>query len=252
MVLKELTKQDNMRNRKVNQSGHTAAQKARAAVEDKEEHTDLENQALEESTDFKFPKVYLMMHWVDQISHYGCLLQYSTEICETSYQPLKGAYRQSNHIDSIPQIIQGYTWAHSFRVRELDMAAWALEDPAIKVKVMAILRVIHKDTQLVVPDDKRIFMTLGGKRSIKEIYHLSHLAEEYMIPEIGPQIQQFFERNICGVAADPQSDARNILQHGTLDTYNTLEITVPDQNVDDNSTYKLQNLCASGWKAWQG
>ena len=84
MVLKELTKQYNMRNREVNQSRHTAAQKARAAVEDKEEHTDLENQALEESSDFKFPKVYLMMHWVDQISHYGCLLQYSTEICETS------------------------------------------------------------------------------------------------------------------------------------------------------------------------
>ena len=132
------------------------------------------------------------------------------------------------------------------------MAAWALEDPAIKVKAMAILRVIHKDTQLVVPDDERIFMTLPGKRSTKEIYHLSHLAEEYIISEIGPQIQQFFERNICGVAADPQSDARNILQHGTLDTYNTLEITVPDQNVDDNSTYKLQNMCATGWKAWQG
>ena len=68
------------------------------------------------------------------------------------------------------------------------MAAWALEDPVIKVKVTSILHPIPKDTQLVVPDGTRIFMTLRGKHSTKEIYHLLHLAEEYMIPEIGPQM----------------------------------------------------------------
>ena len=57
---------------------------------------------------------------------------------------------------------------------------------------------------------------------------------------------------MCGTAADPQSDARNILQHGTLDAYNTLEIPVADQDVDNNSAYKLQNLRATDQKAWQG
>ena len=221
-------------------------------MEDKEERAYLVNQALEEISHFNFPKVHLMMHWADKILRYGSLPQYSTEICETSHKALEDAYRRSNHIDSIPQIIKGYTRAHSFAARELDMAAWALEDPAIKVKVTSILRPIRKDTQLVVPDGTRIFMTLQGKRSTKEIYHLSHLAEEYMIPEIGSQMQQFFERNVCGAAADPQSDVRNILQHGTLDAYNTLEIPVADQDVDDNSAYKLQNLRATGRKAWRG
>ena len=73
-----------------------------------------------------------------------------------------------------------------------------------------------------------------------------------MILEIGHQMQQFFECNVCGAAADPQSDARNILQHGTLDAYNTLGIPVADQDLDDNSAYKLQNLRATGRKAWRG
>jgi len=51
----------------------TAAQKARALAEDREEHTYLVNQALVEDSHFNFPKIHLLMHWSDQISQYGSL-----------------------------------------------------------------------------------------------------------------------------------------------------------------------------------
>ena len=65
------------------------------------------------------------MHWADQISRYGSLLQFSTEICNTSHKAFKEAYRRSNHLDSIPQIIKGYGRAHNLAVRELEIAALA-------------------------------------------------------------------------------------------------------------------------------
>ena len=73
IVSKELTAQNNIRNFEANANGRTEAQKARDAVEDKQELTFLVNQALVEGSHFNFPKVHLMMHCADQISRYGSL-----------------------------------------------------------------------------------------------------------------------------------------------------------------------------------
>jgi len=73
-------------------NGHTAAQKARKLAEDREKRAYLVNQALVEDSHFNFPKIHFLMHWSDQISQYGSLPQFSTEICEASYQALKEAY----------------------------------------------------------------------------------------------------------------------------------------------------------------
>jgi len=104
-------------------NGHTAAQKARALAEDREECAYLVNQALVEDSHLNFLKIYLLMHWSDQISQYGSLPQFSTEIYEASHKPLKEVYHRSNHIDSIPQIIKGYGCAHSIAVKELEIEA---------------------------------------------------------------------------------------------------------------------------------
>jgi len=131
VVSKELTEWNKSRNVEANPNGHTAAQKPRTAAEDRDERAYLVNQVLEEDSYFNFPKIHLIMHWADQISPYGSLPLYSTEVCEISHKALKDAYRQSKYVDNIPQIIQSYTRSHSFAVRELDMTAWATEDPAI-------------------------------------------------------------------------------------------------------------------------
>ena len=123
VVSKELTEQNKSRKVEPNANGRTAAQKVRAGVEYREERAYLVNQVLVEDSHFNFPKIHLIIHWADQILRYGNLAQYSTEVCKTSHKALKDAYRRSNHVDSILQIIQDYTRFHSFAVRELDMAA---------------------------------------------------------------------------------------------------------------------------------
>ena len=123
IVTRELTAQNRERDEQEKQNERTAAQKARTLAADKHERACLVNEALVEDSHFNFPKIHLLSHWADQISRYGCLPQFSTEICETSHKALKDAYRRSNHVDSIPQIIQGYSWEHSFAVRQLEMEA---------------------------------------------------------------------------------------------------------------------------------
>jgi len=121
MLSKKLTETNKSHNEQANIIARTAMQKACAAAEDKDERAYLVNQALVEDSHFNFPKMYLIMDWADQISRYGSLPQFSTEICETSYKVFKQAYRRSNHLDSIPQIIKGYGRSHNLAIRELEM-----------------------------------------------------------------------------------------------------------------------------------
>jgi len=100
----------------------SAAQRARLVEDDQEERAYRISQALEEDSHFNFPKLHLLSRYADQIAQYGSLAQYLTKICETSHKPLKDAYRRSNHIDSIPQIIDSYTREHNFAVRQINMA----------------------------------------------------------------------------------------------------------------------------------
>jgi len=108
------------------------------------------NQALIEDSHFNFLKIHLLMHWSDQISQYGSLSQFSMEICKISHKPLKEAYRQSNHIDSIPLIIEGYGRAHSIAVKELEIEAWAVENPDIKERMKGVLHPKWTNNLLIV------------------------------------------------------------------------------------------------------
>ncbi|KAF8445152.1 hypothetical protein BDZ91DRAFT_642868, partial [Kalaharituber pfeilii] len=56
----------------------------------------LVKEILEEKSHFNFPKIHLISHFSDQISNYGSLSQYSTEICESMHKELKDAYHRSN------------------------------------------------------------------------------------------------------------------------------------------------------------
>jgi len=47
-------------------------------------------------------------------------------------------------------------------------------------------------------------------------------------------------------------DAEQILLHATVEAYNSLEIPVPDQDVDADNTYKVQHLPVTGRKGWRG
>ncbi|KAF8436088.1 hypothetical protein BGX38DRAFT_1099679, partial [Terfezia claveryi] len=67
---------------------------------------------------YNFPKMYLISHFVDQIAEYGSLLQFSIDIYEALYKPLKDRYWWSNHVNVVPQVIQTYTQAYNFTMCE--------------------------------------------------------------------------------------------------------------------------------------
>jgi len=251
MVSKELTAQTTACRVEDKANGHTAAQKARTLVEDREECTYLVNQALIEDSYFNFPKIHLLMHWSDQISQYGSLPQFSMEIFEVSHKPLKEAYDRSNHIDSIPQIIQEYGRVHSIAVKELEIKAWAVENPYIKERMKGVLHPKWTNNLLIVKEGTTTFMTLRGKQSIKEIYNITHIVEAFMIPDLVRHVKHFLECNDCQAGADPLSDAERMLLHATVEAYNSLEILVPDQDMDADNTYKVQYLRVTRRKSWR-
>jgi len=97
-----------------------------------------------------------------------------------------------------------------------------------------------------------MFITLRGKQSIKEIYNIAHIVEVFMIPDLVRHVKYFLEWNVCQAGADLQSDAERILLHATVEAYNSLEILVPDQDVDTDNIYKVQHLRITGRKGWRG
>jgi len=132
------------------------------------------------------------------------------------------------------------------------MAAWATEDPAIQQRLGDVVRPKRKETRLIVPAGTKIYVTLQGKGAVQVVYDLVRVAEECMIPELRDHIVQFFACNVCQPANDPESDTERILLHATVQAYNSLEIPVPDQDMDENNAYKLQHVQATRGKVWRG
>jgi len=168
------------------------------------------------------------------------------EICETSHKPLKEAYRRSNHNDSILQTIKGYGRAHSIAVKELEIEAWGAENPDIKERMKGVLHPKRTNNVLIVKEGTRMFMTLRGKQSIKEIYNITHIVEAFIIPDLVRHVKHFLEWHVCQAGPDLLSDAERILLHATVEAYNSLEIPVPYQDVDADNTYKVQHLHVTG------
>jgi len=185
--------------------------------EDQLERQYLINDILEVESDFNFPKIHLLSHNADRISRYSSLPQYSTESCETSYKLFKNAYRESNHVDAIPQIIQGYMWEHSFAIRELNMKAWADLEPAIMRRLQDV---ISRKRRLPffskVPGDT-VYMQLRGKRS--EVTKIEHVVEEFHIAFLNKHTREFLLKNVCGDASDPESDSNNLINNCMVEAF---------------------------------
>jgi len=90
--------------------------------------------------DFNFPKIHLMSHWVEQISRYGALQQYSAERHEQPHKTnLKDGWNASSHIlNYLPQVITFQRRILCFEVRELNLQALAQcrENSAAACKVL--------------------------------------------------------------------------------------------------------------------
>ena len=133
------------------------------------------------------------------------------------------------------------------------MEAWATEDTSVHQRLKdSFERLKRKIAQLLLPQGTKVHMKLGGKHSVNEVFNLCHLANEFVMPEIGLHTQVFFETNVFGTSEDSESDVKELLKNATVEAYTSLDVLVPGQDTDDINSYQLQKLRTTGKKYWRG
>jgi len=220
--------------------------------DDQEERAFRINQALEQDSHFNFPKLHLLSHYADQIAQHWSLPQYSTEICETSHKPLKDAYRRSNHVDTMPQIINAYTRDPNFGVRELNLEYWAARDSDAKAAIETVLCRSRTTVQFSRLKGEAVWMRLQNRVSWQEIGNLRDIGKEFMIPSIWDDVVDFFANNVYRSSEDPDADAKASLDHMEFQVFRGVEIPIPDQDVEDKNAYQLQHVRTTGSLSWRG
>ena len=115
-------------NQKFAASGPSSSSKCQKLNEEfRIEKEELITEVLTEGAHFNFPIMFLISHFADQTMKYSSLPQYSKEICEASHKSLKDAYRRTNHINIMAQILNTYTCNHNFAMCENNFAQWMQE-----------------------------------------------------------------------------------------------------------------------------
>ena len=204
------------------------------------ETEEMVNDMLTEGAHFNFPKMHLISHFTDQISRYGSLPQFSTEICEASHKPLKDAYRRSNHIDAMPQIINTYTRGHSFAMREKNIEQWAKE---LKHMPEDVRSVIHPTrTNIRAPPGSppsQLLTKVQGRIDSRMVYNLETLASYYELPDLKMLTTDYLIHRTFQSSRDPVSDAGRLMD-APLEAFNTLQVPVQTFNNDGHILHHLR------------
>jgi len=104
-------------------SNLTMSEKAKICQENTLAHRELVDDILKEGAHYNFPKMHLISYCAEQIPKFGALGQFYTEISECIYKGLKDAYRRSNKVNAILQIITNHTQDHTFIMKDLTIKA---------------------------------------------------------------------------------------------------------------------------------
>ena len=232
--------------------GLTVAQWARLAEDDQAEKAHWIDKACKEDSHFNFHKLHLLSHYADQIDVYGSFPQYSTEICEAMPKPFKDAHRRSNHVASIPLVIDTYTRAHNFALRELNMQHWATKDPSLVEDLQILLRRRRDTNQINCRKWEALCIRLQGKCYNKTTYNVSGVSVNFNIPALVNDVVQGFTNNEYGDSRDPQADAARCLPDAEVACFRALEIPIPDQDVVEGQIYNAQYVRTTGNGLWRG
>ena len=104
--------------------GLAVSEKAKVWEANALERQELVETILKDGSYFNFPKLHLLTHYAEQIPRFGALTQYSTDITESMYREFKDAYRRSNKVESMDQILTTYTRYHTFIMKDLEIHTW--------------------------------------------------------------------------------------------------------------------------------
>ena len=195
----------------------------------------LKSDILEEGSHWNFPKMHMLSHYAEQIPRYGQLIQYSTEVSEAYHKPLKDAYRRSNHVNPIPQILNTYERDHAFMMREANMLCWskyvtegARRDPA------------GSGSGSEVP---KFFLRLQGRQQLTSI---EQLGLDYGIPDLEATVVEYFRQNhsVFYDFSSPSADYSTFFE-----PFSSLQLTLP--SFQDEAT--IHHVCrATGKRQWRG
>lgn len=227
---------------KVEASEASTSKRRKLTEEFRIEQEEMANDLLTEGAHYNFPKMHLISHFADQIFRYGSLPQYSTDICEALHKPLKDGYRRSNHINVLPQIVNAYTRAHTFAMREKNIAQWKTELDHIPEDVTKVLR--PTSTSIHIPLGSppcKIVTKLQGRVNPKNIYNLDTLADQYNLPDLQTLTKRYLI-HIYHTSAQPTSDATRF-KDAPIEAFHTLQIPVP---TFDNDGHILHNVRCTG------
>ena len=68
-----------------------------------------------------------------------------------------------------------------------------MENLDIEARIKGVLCPKQTNNQLIINKGTRMFMTLCGKQSIKEIYNITHIAEAFIIPDLIRHVEHLLE-----------------------------------------------------------
>ena len=169
------------------------------------------NEMLREGAHFNFPKIHLISHYAEQITRFGALGQYSTDISEAMHKGLKDAYRRSNKINSIDQIITTYTRDHTFSMKDLSIKSWTQA------------REEENETHGVRKQKQKVqaFLKLEGRLGLETVSNLQELAENIGM-NVKLATRAFLNRELKGMDLDVEW-----LLDSDIIAYTCLAIPVP-------------------------
>jgi hypothetical protein len=218
----------------------TPSQRRKLQEEFKLETEELVHDLLTTGADYNFPKMHLISHFADQIEQYGSLPQYSTEICEASHKPLKDAYRRSNHINAMEQIIGTYTRAHSFAMRDRNIEQWCNELEHITGEIRAIVRPTRASLHIPSGSARELTHTiLQGRLNLKTIYNIQTLQERYELPDLRTLTSMYLLRNAFPELTNPEPDVERLMD-APLEAFHTLQVAVPTFNDNGHFIHRLR------------
>src|SRR5258706_5242904 len=220
---------------RLNASDEAPARKRQKQTQVQLESEDVVNDILTEGAHYNFPKMHLVSHFADQITQYGSLPQYSTEICEASHKPLKDAYRRSNHVNAIPQIINTYMQGHAFAMREKNLEQWSQELEHIPADIQSVIHPTRPGIHLPrgTPPEERT-VKLQGRIDTKMTYNLHTLEVHYQISDLQELTMIFLTQNSYTPSYIYD------LKHAPLEAFNTLQVPVPTFDNDGHVLHKLR------------